>query len=130
MLAPLVFKSSSWRYRRMKIKKNLSFKLWQQISESFSLFLQIFHCLFCIVSCNCSPWCKIVAITINSNRLSILSLNLRNMVKSALFLDGRYYDKYFYVTCGVMTFCCEESSESPKNSIWEIKNVKNAYFGK
>ena len=52
------------------------------------------------------------------------------MVKSALFLDGRYYDKYFYVTCGVMTFCCKESSESPKNSIWEIKNVKNAYFGK
>lgn len=51
------------------------------------------------------------------------------MEEISYFLGGRYFSKYFYVTCGVITFCCDGINENVNQTGWTIKNVDEVNIG-
>ena len=73
------------------------------------------------------------------------------MSEAQLFLGGRYFAEYFYLTCSMMNFCCNSTLPSKwsqelgsyltdkalvcsvipcqSGQTWEIKNADSAFFG-
>jgi len=50
------------------------------------------------------------------------------------FLGGRYFSKYFYLTCGILHFCCDRELVGKNDteiiiSGWTIKNIETANIG-